>query len=204
MAFKRYRRRRFRRRRRFGRKRRSRRTALPGRPVTDVRISSNPRRILGARDCGHARTVGFERLIDLTGEAPGGIQTVTYADICNNIAPVARTDNMVLSVRYVYAWSGIPNGGTIHGYLYQDNCMNLSGANDGHADGTIAISDTGSAFSMPKIGFKIPWTARKGLEMNATNKPLSVAHFTHYGPVQTDAAKTKYYLYVRVGCTFWM
>jgi len=206
MAGKRYRRKYRARRRRGGRRRRSHRTPVPGRPITRVRISSNPRPAREARDCAHRRTIGLSQLVDLTGQDPGGVWNITYANICDAITISTRTSGMVLCVRWLYAWSGTPDGGQIFGYLYQNNCMQLNNSTAAApADGTIAQTDAGYSGSMPKIGFKIPWTARKPIEMTDTNKNASVAHFTHYGPAQTGGSPpTKYYIYVRVGVTFWM
>lgn len=207
MARRRYRRRYRRRAGRIRRSRRSNRSVVPGRPITRMRISSNPRPVIQSQDCGHRRTIGFEQLIDLTAAGDTGIFSLTWANIADRLAPAARTADMPIMLRWIQAWSGIPNGGTIFGYLYQLNCMNLQQYTDTSAAPATSVTaqyDSGSASSMPRIGFKIPWTSRRILTLDNTNKALNVAHFTHYGPVQTDAAKTKYYIYVRVGVTFFM
>lgn len=205
MAFKRNRRRYRARRRRGGRRKRSSRGPVPGRPITNCRISSNPRVAREPRDCAHRRTVGLSRLCDTTGIAPDGVVDLTFGNICDVITVAARTSGMQMCIRWIYAWSGTPGGGEIYGYLYQNNVMNLSGLASAAADGTISIGDAGYGSSMPKIGFKIPWTSRRALEMTDANKALNIAHFTHYGPQQAGPSpSTKYYIYFRVGLTFWM
>lgn len=188
-------------RRRFVRRRRTNRPPAPGKPIPVTRIASNPWPVRGARDCAHRRTVGAERLVDFTSLAPDGVWDVTYGTLLDQMAPRARTENTVVCLRWIYAWSGTP--GNIYGYLYQPECMNLTNISGNPADGTIALSDIGSYNSMPKVGFKIPWTSRFPRLMDTAGLAATVARFTHYGAQQIDAAKTKHYIYVRAGITFW-